>query len=73
MSKSDYSRSGLFEKYNVEKDGETVESCFVLEPRSDPAAREALIRYAEETDNEELAEDLRTWVFDLKTRGDGDA
>lgn len=62
--------SGLYEKYEVTKDGEPVEDCFVLEPEDDSAAREALIRYAEETDNEELAEDLREWVVELCTRGD---
>ena len=61
---------GLYEKYHVCKDGEAVADCFVLEPDSDSAAREALIRYAEATDDEELAEDLREWVSDLCTRGD---
>ncbi|ELY73253.1 hypothetical protein [Natrinema pallidum] len=62
----------LYEKYEVRKDGDPVESCFVLEPESDSAAREALIRYAEETDDEQLAEDLREWVTDLCTRGETD-
>lgn len=66
------SDGGLYEKYEVRKDGEPVEDCFVLEPEDDSAAREALIRYAEETDDEELAEDLREWVTDLCTRGDVD-
>lgn len=61
---------GLYSKYEVTKDGESVEGCFVLEPEGDSAAREALIRYAEETDNEELAEDLREWVADICTRGE---
>jgi len=61
---------GIYAKYEVTKDGEPVEGCFVLEPEDDSAAREALIRYAEETDNEELAEDLREWVVDLCTRGE---
>lgn len=61
---------GLHAKYEVRKDGETVEDCFVLEPEDDSAAREALIRYAEETDNEDLAEDLREWVTGICTRGD---
>jgi len=66
------SKDGLYEKYEVRKDGEPVEDCFVLEPADDSAAREALIRYAEETDEEELAEDLREWVTSLCTRGDAD-
>lgn len=61
---------GLYSKYEVTKDGEPVEGCFVLEPEDDSAAREALIRYAEETDNAELAEDLREWVVELCTRGE---
>lgn len=63
---------GLYAKYEVRKDGEPVEDCFVLEPEDDSAAREALIRYAEETDDEALAEDLREWVTGLCTRGDVD-
>lgn len=58
------SEQGLYEKYEVRKNGEPVVDCFVLEPENDSAAREALIRYAEETDDEELAEDLREWVTD---------
>jgi len=55
---------GLYEKYKVYRDGEPVSSCFVLEPADDPAAREAIIRYAEVTDNDELADDLLEWVTD---------
>lgn len=61
---------GLYAKYEVTKDGEPVEDCFVLEPEDDSAAREALIRYAEETDNEQLAEELREWVTDICTQSD---
>jgi len=43
-----------------------------VEPENDSAAREALIRYAEETDDGELAENLREWVTALCTRGDVD-
>lgn len=64
---------GLYEKYEVRKDGEIVEDCFVLEPESDSAAREALITYAERTDDDELAADLREWVVDICTQGDPDA
>lgn len=62
-------QSGLYEKYEVTKGCELVENCFVLEPEDDSAARAALIRYAEETDNEELADDLREWVVAIATRG----
>lgn len=64
------SEAGLYEKYEVYKDGEAVPNCFVLEPENDSAAVEALIRYAETTDDEDLAEDIREWVTDLCTRGD---
>lgn len=60
--------SGLYEKYEVYKDGEAVPNGFVLEPESDPAAREALIRYADATDDHELAVDLRMWMDDLCDR-----
>lgn len=53
---------GLYGKYDVRKDGDRVDDCFVLEPSSDPAAREALRAYAESTENEALADDLREWV-----------
>jgi len=58
----DTEHPGLYQKYDVQKDGWAVENCFVLKPGDDPAAREALIHYAEVTDNEELAKDLREWV-----------
>ena len=64
--------TGLYGKYEVRKDGTPVESCFVLEPESDPAAREALLRYAEATDNEELADDLREWIAEISTESERD-
>lgn len=69
-SKPDRRENGLYAKYKVTKGGKPVENCFVLEPEVDSAAREALIRYAEETDNEELAADLREWVVTTTTRGE---
>ncbi|ELZ20814.1 hypothetical protein C475_19483 [Halosimplex carlsbadense 2-9-1] len=63
---------GLYEKYEVYKEGEEVSNCFVLEPEDDSAAREALIRYAEATEDEELADDIREWVVDICTRGDSE-
>ena len=56
---------GLYAKYDVTKDGESVEDCFVLEPEDDRAARAALKAYAAATENDELAEDLRE-QFDLE-------
>ncbi|WP_237560643.1 hypothetical protein [Halostella litorea] len=64
--------AGLHDKYAVFEDGEPVADCFVLEPETDPAAREALIRYAEETDDEELAQDLCDWVTAICTEGNDD-
>jgi len=61
------SEQGLYDKYEVNKDNEPVESCFVLEPESDSAAREALWTYADETDDDELADDLKEWL--LRTVG----
>ena len=66
---SNGSEQGLYDKYEVKKDGEPVESCFVLEPESDSAAREALWTYADETDDGELANDLKEWL--LRTVGAG--
>lgn len=64
-------RSGLYQKYEVRKDGEPVEDCFVLEPADDHAARIALIAYANTTDDEELADDLWDWLWELREE-DGD-
>lgn len=58
--------TGLYEKYEVYKDGETVEDCFVLEPEGDSAAFFALLTYAEQTDNDELARDIRDWLNEIK-------
>lgn len=62
---NDTDGSGLYGKYYVEKDGEPVTECFVLEPRGDAAARAAIQAYADETDDDELARDLRSWVDEL--------
>lgn len=60
--------SGLYEKYEVLKDGEPQDGCFVLRPESDKAARRALEGYAGFTDDEELAQDLREWVAVIEMR-----
>lgn len=57
---------GLFDKYQVQKNGEPQDGCFVLEPESDPAALEALRTYANETDNLELRSDLRGWIMAIE-------
>lgn len=52
----------LYNKYDVYKDGELQIGCFVLKPTTDPAARAALLTYAHETDNEQLAEEIKEWL-----------
>lgn len=51
-------------KYVVLKSdsGEPVEDCFVLRPDKDKAAIAALIAYADATDNQVLAKDIRAWI-----------
>lgn len=57
---------GLYDKYEVLKDGEPItEEVFVLRPENDPAARTALWSYANATENETLAADIREWVGEL--------
>lgn len=55
---------GLKHKYNVYKaeDWSRVENCFVLRPDKDPAARMALLEYANQTDSKSLERDIRRWV-----------
>jgi len=57
-------KDGLRIKYNVYKvaNGSLINNCFVLRPDKDPAAVEALKRYAETTENLQLAEDIRKWI-----------
>lgn len=64
--------SGLYGKYEVRRDGDPVEACFVLEPESDPSARHALSEYARHTDDTELANDLRRWIGNIASGGEGD-
>ena len=56
---ADKEEFGLYEKYEVYEDGERVENCFVVEPQSDEAARAAIRKYASETWDSALADDLR--------------
>jgi hypothetical protein len=55
---------GLYGKYRITKaDGSPVSGFkFVLSPDNDPAAVEALRAYAFKTKNEQLAEDLFSWL-----------
>lgn len=62
---------GLYEKYEVRKEGEPVDDCFVLEPTDDKAALEALRTYSRVTPDHELAVDLQCWIQDIE-RGDQD-
>lgn len=64
---------GLKIKYDVFKvnTGEPVYNCFVLRPSIDKAAIEALKRYAEVTENKELAGDIIVWVKFMESEGDG--
>lgn len=59
---------GLKLKYNVFKvsDGSPVYDCFVLRPDRDKAALAALQRYAEVTENKELARDILKWIRDIR-------
>lgn len=56
---------GLYGKYEVRRDGEPVEDCFVLEPESDDAALQALRTYAQVTDDDELRDDLWQWIHEI--------
>mgnify|MGYP006267106001 CR=1 FL=1 len=71
MSNSDknhQSGQGLYEKYNVTENGDEVSDCFILEPETDEDARKAIHAYADATDNENLADDLRAWMDQLEAK-----
>ncbi len=57
------SERGLHKKYEVRRDGEPVEGCFVLCPETDDVALSALVAYATYTPNRVLADDLWGWVY----------
>lgn len=61
-----HGEQGLHKKYEVTKDGEPQEAVFILKPESDSAARKALSAYADETENYNLASDLREWVNSIE-------
>lgn len=62
MVNNDY--AGLKVKYIVRKasNGELVDDCFVLRPDKDQAAIAALNAYADATENQVLAADIRKWL-----------
>jgi len=66
MNDEETESRGLHEKYVVTKNGFRVESAFILEPQDDKAARDALLAYADSTENSELAKDLRVWVKNIE-------
>lgn len=55
---------GLYGKYIVRKrsDNSIVTNCFVLRPDRDDAAIAAMLAYANATDDESLAQELREWA-----------
>jgi hypothetical protein len=60
---------GLYNKYSVisNETGQEVEGpCFVLRPDRDEAAFRALMTYAQNTTNSDLAVDLTRWLSDLE-------
>ncbi|MDF1511471.1 hypothetical protein Gp_85 [Bacillus phage vB_Bacillus_1020A] len=63
---------GLYEKYTI-LDAETKQEkegpYFVLKPMEDPAAIAAIKKYAEVTNNKELASDLLIWMEGLELIG----
>lgn len=59
---------GLYNKYQIIKreTGQEAEGeYFVLKPAKDPAARAALVAYAEATSNEQLGIDILKWLSSL--------
>jgi len=65
MVNNDY--AGLKVKYIVRKasNGELVDDCFVLRPDKDQAAIAALNAYADATENQVLAADIRKWLSSI--------
>ncbi len=67
-------RNGLYQKYEVYRSkgsdkvspGKRVDGCFVLRPRTDPIAAEALAAYALATPDDELRDDLFGWLWVIR-------
>ena len=64
LQEDDDGKRGLYSKYKVTKaDGTPLDGdCFVLRPDRDEAAISALEAYADATNNENLAADIREWL-----------
>jgi len=64
LQEEDDGKRGLYSKYKVTKaDGTPLDGdCFVLRPDRDEAAISALEAYADATNNENLAADIREWL-----------
>ncbi|WP_049894990.1 hypothetical protein [Paenibacillus antibioticophila] len=63
---------GLYNKFKIvnRETGEEADGdFFVLKPINDPAARAALLTYAEKTDNKQLAVDIKVWLHTLSIGG----
>ncbi|WP_036648353.1 hypothetical protein [Paenibacillus wynnii] len=61
-------QKGLYNKYQIinrETGQEADGNYFVLKPTADPAARAALMAYAESIDNQQLAMDITVWISSL--------
>ncbi len=63
------SELGLHKKYDVRRNGQRVDECFVLRPETDQAALSALVAYATYTSNRELAADLWEWIYRINGVG----
>ena len=68
---------GLYNKYEVYKTDEcrccrsAQRGVFVLKPREDPIAREALATYALQTPDDQLRDDLFGWLWDIRNVPEG--
>jgi hypothetical protein len=62
--------NGLYGKYLVINNlsGEAVKNCFVLRPETDLAALSALKKYARETEDIELSNDLLAWIETIESQ-----
>lgn len=63
---------GLYNKYQIinrETGKEAEGDYFVLKPAADPAARAALMAYAQATSNQQLAMDIAFWVSAIEDSG----
>jgi len=63
-------QAGLYNKYHVIRaaDYSVGQDVFVLKPKTDPAARDALLAYANATPDIELSNDLLAWLDKLENQ-----